>query len=254
MDVKILGIIDRLESSSFEEMLLGIELLDRLLFELLPEIREQKRLPQTNIISQLGKFTDLQDNFQYNIASRMLNVYRKFLEDSLDDMEVLHTCNRLLQGLLLTHPSSRLLFNIHNNMKMILRFIELPDTQLKAETIVYPLEVRISFVSTLIHILLKDLKNFRMFEQCNGCSLIIKNFKLSSMYELPAPNVSNRTLNQQDLNFKIIEFLFLYLTDEELIASSNSMTRTLEEKSSFFEQDFPEIYNLVENLNDLKVS
>lgn len=271
MEDNILQIVDLLDSQNDTEICKGLNKLDTLLLLLLPEIEgswspklnrtldegksptrltsdgtrsprvseNPKRLGRTNGAEDLKLFLKLQDNFQYNIASHLLNYY-KYVHDIDDNIM---TCNRLLQGLLLIHPDSRKLFNRDLNMKLMLGFLNNDGLSIR---------ITISFISTFIHILLKDLRNFRVFEANNGCSLLIRKFNLSSFDPRTSLNSSSNegTLTQQNLNFKIIEFLIFYMIEEDM--TPNGTTKSIEEKSALFRDDFPEIDSLVENLNDLK--
>lgn len=279
MEDNILAIVDLLDSQNIEEICKGLNKLDALLLRLLPQIEgswtpkvsrslDETKSPfrlsskggnledgtrspkpsedpkirpstKTNGSEELKLFLKLQDNFQFNIASHLLNYYKHVQE--IDD-DIL-TCNRLLQGLLLIHPASRKLFNRDLNMKLMIGFLD--DDRLF-------IRVTISFISTIIHILLKDLRNFRVFEANNGCSLLIRKFNLSSFDPKTSLNSSSAegTLTQQNLNFKIIEFLIFYMIEEDMIP--NEVTKSIAEKSALFRDDFPEIDSLVENLSELK--
>ncbi|KAK6457993.1 cell division protein Cdc14 [Scheffersomyces xylosifermentans] len=260
MEDSIADLIDLLDSSNLKEIQSALNSLDVLLSQLLPEIVKFHKAssaptPTNNNSShppgKLSTFIVLQDNFQYNIASHLINFYKYVLANNTNvDEESLLTCNRLLQGLLLLHPNSRNIFNRTKNMKVILDILEASDE--------IGFEATISVISTLIHILLKDFRNFRKFEENNGCSILIKSFKLSSfdMSRKSNSKDTKKTYNQQDLNFKIIEFLIFYLIDETTIANATNDASTplksIKQKSDLFKSDFPDIDSLIENLNELK--
>ncbi|CUM55310.1 uncharacterized protein AC631_02109 [Debaryomyces fabryi] len=246
MEDIILDIIDHLDSRHIDDLIQGIENLDKVLSLLLPYITSSRKNPQAPRNDKLVSFVNLQDNFQYNITSHLIQFYKVVWEDIAGvDMDIILTCNRLLQGLLLLHPESRKIFNRLNNMKTMLNFVRITNGGDGERHI--PVEVTISFISTLIHILLKDLTNFRVFEESDGCSVVIRKLQLSSF----PPHKGSQPSKQQELNFKVIEFLIFYLIDENEIASS-AKKRTTQEKSDLFRPDFPEIDSLVESLNDLK--
>lgn len=217
MDQQITSIIDLLDNRDQ----LGITKLDQLLFQLLPQITN--KAPATS----LPQFIQLQDSFEYNIALYLIKYYK----DVHSDEETL-TSNRLLQGLLLIHPKSRAIFHRGANMKLILLLLENTNS----------LKLEISFISTLIHILLKDLKNFRVFEQQNGCSILIRKFNLNLLEE------TTKVKTTQNLNYKIIEFLIFYLVDE---GDLDGDRKSISDKSGLFKEDFPEIDDLIDNLNEL---
>lgn len=223
-----------LEHSSIQTALTS---LDGLLKSLLPQIETHKRSG-----NGLQKFLKLQDNFRFNIVSHMVRPL-DYIYTHLDDvpLETVVLYNRLLQGLLLVHPASRACFTNSVEMTKIIQFVGLDNGKT-------PFEITITFISTLLHILLKNLENFRVFEACNGCSIIIKKLNLSE-FALPKDN-SSKIANQQMLNFKVIEFLLFYMSDEEPLDSNDK--RTVKAKSDYFRQDFPDIDNLIESLNNLK--
>lgn len=246
MEDTILEIIDHLDSTHIDDLIQGIVKLDEVLSLLLPYITASRKNPQVPRNVKLANFISLQDNFQYNIPSHLIQFYKVIWDDiGRVDINIILTCNRLLQGLLLLHPESRKIFNRLNNMNTMLNFVRITDGGDDKPHL--PIEVTISFISTLIHILLKDLTNFRVFEENNGCSIVIKKLQLSSF----PPHKDSQPSKQQELNFKVIEFLIFYLIDENEITST-SKRRTTQEKSELFRPDFPEIDSLVESLNDLK--
>lgn len=212
------------------------------------------------------------------------------------------TANRLLQGILLIHPNSRNIISRAKNMKLILSFLQLPHDSSGQEDIFneedgnhtdedddhnnknkernhnrkisgssshsngntnsISIEVSISFISLLIHILLKNLQNFRVFEDNDGCAIVIRKLELttsiSDTQPTSSPSLPNKIFNQQDLNFKIIEFLVFYLIDETEIFPHQNNThnklkiRSLKEKAEFFRPEFLGIDDLIEHLNHLK--
>lgn len=246
MEDIILEIIDHLDSRRIADLIQGIVKLDEVLSLLLPYITAWRKNPQAPRNVKLVSFINLQDNFQYNITSHLIQFYKEVWKDiAVVDTDIILTCNKLLQGLLLLHPASRKIFNRLNNMKAMLNFVRATNGGDGEPHL--PVEVTISFISTLIHILLKDLTNFRIFEGNDGCAIVIRKLQLSSF----PPHKDSQPSKQQELNFKVIEFLIFYLIDENEIASSTKK-RTTQEKSELFRPDFPEIDSLVENLNDLK--
>lgn len=225
---------------------LALDQLNALLHLLLPQIESSRNLYDTRNgveTDALKKFVKSQDSFKFNIVLCM-NRYLPWIYDNLStlDLELVIQYNSLLQGLLLLHSNSRSLFSSQQEMNKILQFIKL-DTAY---------EISISFIATLLHILLKNLDNVRLFEECNGCSIIIKKLKIAD-FSVPEKSIEtskSTTANQQMLNFKVIEFLIFYFIDESTLDGSDR--KTLEQKSDFFRNDFPEIDTLVSSLNDLK--
>lgn len=226
----ILEIIRLLNKQDLDSFKSAISKLHHLLVSILPLIETYRKFPITSN-NRLNKFIKLQDNFRHNLTSQLIKshdwIYQQV--NQIDDETIL-LYNRLLQGLLLIHPPSRTCFSNNQEMTKLIRFIEL-------ENPIVSFEITISFISTLLHVLLKNLDNFRVFETCNGCSIIIKKLNLSMA-------------NQQMLNFKIIEFLLFYLSDEDALEFSHK--KSISDKSNYFRNDFPDIDNLVLSLNDLK--
>lgn len=248
-ETAISSIIEDIESSTkfTEQISAGLKALDALLQLLVPCIADDKDC-------RLQHFKTLQDNFEYNLTSLLLNAYKSLEDSPAPDKEAsLLLCNRLLQGLLLIHPPSRKLFSRKDNMNLILHFIQTPTNRSS-------IAVQISFISTLIHILLKNLNNFRTFESCHGCSIVIEKLNLLALTEPEAatPDSASTThtkkKDQQVLNFKLIEFLIFYLVDENEVNFDYNVEPKLSvsAKTDLFRDLFPEIDSLVENLNDLK--
>ena len=224
------------------DQLLGIEALHKLLEELAPALLGNS--------GKLTEFQALQDQYEYNIVNLLLSTYKQLKSNDATDTENVSNqenillMNKLLQGLLLIHPNSRKIFSKKDNMMLMISFIQ--NSGNETPTVV------ISFISTLVHILLKNLDNFRAFEKCGGCAAIIKHFNLQALQ-----TTANTNPKQQELNFKIIEFLLFYFVDENEVSFDHSTTPfakklSIDDKASFFREKFPGIDGLIINLNDLK--
>lgn len=243
--------LNKQDKESFEA---GLHELNELLRSMLPMIEDKRRLMTINNTSNrhsstLYRFTKLQDNFRYNITLNMVK-YLEWIYEHIDELDVqlVVLYNRLLQGLLLIHSQSRSIFSNTKEITQLLKFIEKDNSQ-------FPYEITISFITTLLHVLLKNLDNFRIFEECKGCSIIIRKLKISD-FSVPEKSIDNKSHtsksgSQQMLNFKIIEFLIFYLSDEENLSEYSNNKKTVKEKSDFFREDLPDIDNLIESLNDL---
>lgn len=229
---EILAIVDALASSSYHEIVLGLVTLESMLHGLVPLVK--KFLKSGVHDPRLAAFVSLQDSFQFNLASGLISSYRTFAEiGPVAESTTVVLANRLLQGILLVHPESRNLFGTKGNMQLMLSFLDLE---------VFAAEC-VSFVSLFIHILLKNIKNMRVFEACGGCLRIIRHLQLSSL--------ENSNVLQQNLHFKVIEFLIFYLTDEAELQDQSVPVLSVEEKADLFRPDFPAIEELIDNLNDL---
>ncbi|RLV86284.1 hypothetical protein JA9_004465 [Meyerozyma sp. JA9] len=236
MESAINNIIYKLEGQSWEEICAGVTELNDFLASLVPYVATARNSSTKH--PSLARFLALQDGFQHNLASRLLCVYRYTNAAVVHDenyMEIILKTNRLLQGLLLLHPDSRSVFSSASNMSCVLQFVTRKDL---------PSGLMVSFVSTLIHILLKKSKNMRQFEQLNGCTAVIQHLALSSLTEAPQEHSQ-----QQELNFKIIEFLLFYFIDESPLPPPRLSTA---EKIELFRPGFAHIDVLVRNLDDLR--
>lgn len=186
---------------------------------------------------RLTAFLRSQNGVNENLAAALLSVLPKLSRTVQPEIcAAVVLANHLLLGLLLVHEELRRLFGRKPNMRSVLHFLEEDG---------YPLEVSISCISLLIHILLKDLKNMRMFEACGGGHTVLRHLH----QELADPDDQH-----QKLHFKVIELLVLYLTNEkEIQRSSDSGVVRLStmEKAGLLRPDFPGIDSLVASINDL---
>ncbi|KAI5968846.1 hypothetical protein CANMA_002020 [Candida margitis] len=231
---------DMLESPS--DASFGLAQLDLFLLDLLPDIEQYQN--NHTLSPQLEELIKLQDSFGYNLTTRLVKLYN--LELSIKDIALL---NGNLQVLLLLHPKSKTVFNCDRNMSGILDVLN----KYKGDKFVI-----ISTITTLIHILLKDYNNYRSFERGFGCPLLIQHITLDTIDDITvddAPQSSSGSSHkanmlyseEQLLNFKIIEFLMLYMSEE----IGNPDPYTVEMKTDLFRDELPEIDFLVQSLNEL---
>lgn len=228
-------ITDKLCSGSFNEAALGVAMLDTVLRSLVPAIKNSRTSGAHD--ARLAEFLACQDSFQLNMASALLSAYTTLLESGNSTSTIL-VANRLLQGLLLIHLPSRNIFSRKCAMRTVLSFLE-PSYPL------YLTEVCVSVVSLLVHILLKNTANMRVFEACGGPLLVIRHLQLDG----PDPSTTEQTLR-----FKVVEFLIFYLGDETelgLVHHNRTPTLTTQQKAELFRPDFPGINELIESLNNL---
>lgn len=279
-------IIQKLSSSKLEIECEGIEDLDKLLFQWLPQIifyqknlnnlrsPSKQHCKSTNNISKTCKelliFIELQDFLEYNLMNHILNYLRNVLKNLQEAIsETFFTAHSLIQGILLLHPKSRHLFRVSSNMDTVLAFLKFPSDESKSRNTIFTntndaekkisIEAAITLVTTLIHVLTNDFHCFRTFEQCNGCTILIKHFFVdASIFNIhksissPSVDVSSECIYRfQDLNFKLIEFLIFYYHEEEYETESRFEIKTDAEKSDMFRPNFPYIDNLIENFNKL---
>lgn len=232
------SIIEQLNSGDVESVESGITEVDLLLRSLAPAI--QKLHSSGSMDPRLRAFIALQENFQYNLANELLEAYRT-LQGSKRKTSTLIQINTAMMGLLLIHAESRRLFSKKANMLLILSFLD-------PKSPAYSVERCASFVSLLIHILLRNLRNIRVFEACGGCMAIIRLLQLSPENESVSDELAEV---QQTLHFKVVEFLIFYMTDESELKDGSVPMKTISEKASYIKPEFPAIEDLVENLNDL---
>lgn len=233
-------IIDKLGSTKPQEINSGLSLLDKCLRNLVPSLRRVQS--SGTIDARLSAFVSLQESFHYNLVNAMISIYHTnaFIRNSSS----LIWANSLLCGLLLIHPDSRHLFSTTSNMLLMLLFLD-PSHHL------YLSETCGSFVSLMIHILLKIPKNMRVFEQCGGCLIIIRLLQLSPGYDDSNDENPQSSASQQTVYFKLVEFLIFYMTDEPDINDPSVPLLSVREKADLFRPDFPAIEELVDNLNNL---
>jgi len=234
LEKELEAIVDTLSSDDLNQIALGLSSLDRLLHDLLPSIRKYHQGAAPD--AKLAGFLAAQDSFQYNLAAAFISVYSVFdNQGSVALLEMVILANRLLLGILLVHPESRKNFGHKRSMLLIVSFLD-------PEHPIYSIEVCVSFISLLVHILLQNVKNMRVFEQCRGCQSVVRH--------LDPKNGRGNGTAQQNLSFKVIEFLIFYLTDETDMGGAGEI-KTIAEKASLFRPEFPGIDDLIANLNDL---
>lgn len=224
---------------SYHEVVLGLATLDLLLLALVPLLRKHQ---STGVLDPpLASLVSSQDNFQFNLVSALIQAYRTFdANPGQVEEDQLRLANHLLQGLLLIHPELRRLFARKSAMLLMLLFLD-PKHAL------HLLDVCTSFVSLLVPMLLKNVRNMRVFEACGGCLLVIRQLQF-----VPDEDSGQK----QTLYFKVIEFLIFYLTDEtplhDLPENADQPTLTIGEKADLFRPDFPGINDLIDHLRDLR--
>lgn len=235
---ELAAIVDTLLSDNVDQISLGLATLDAFMHDLVASIRKYHTLGISD--ARLSAFLATQENFQTNLAAAFVSVYRTFSESPAQVLvEKITMANKLLLGILLVHPPSRYTFGNRWTMELIVLFLD-PQHPL------FLIEVCVSFISLLIHILLQNVRNMRVFEQCGGCQQVVRHL------DPPKSGGGVESASaRQHLYFKVIEFLIFYLTDESLLAGGLGKTRTTEEKASLFRPEFPGIDDLIDNLNDL---
>lgn len=144
-------------------------------------------------------FLELQESFQGNIASQLLQFlsrldtlqHEQVEEDERAQLEQWTTLSLyLLQGCLLLHSASKSLFSRAPNMALLC-------THMGAE---FPEAVQMDAIQTVVAALVDKPANFRVFERIGGLECISSLFK--------SPDTVHK------VKVKILEFLYFYLMPE----------------------------------------
>ncbi|KAK3325231.1 cell division protein Cdc14 [Apodospora peruviana] len=151
------------------------------------------------------EFFKLQDGFEWNIAQRLLPTLDWLVargQDGQYDLLIVNALD-LIQGVLLLHPPSKVLFSRHSHMDLLLDLIEPVNCP----------AVQCATIITLVVVLLDSPQNTRVFERQDGLLTITSLFK--------------DTDTVREVKFRLTEFLYFYLTPETPSipkASSSSST------------------------------
>ncbi|KAI6377868.1 hypothetical protein MCOR25_002387 [Pyricularia grisea] len=137
-------------------------------------------------------FFRLQDSFEWNIISRLIDTLNNLLSrgaEGENDMLIVSALE-LMQGLLLLHPPSKILFMRDPSMNLLLDLLEpcnCPAIQKAA-------------VLVLVTALIDTPQNTRTFERLDGLLTVTSLFKSRA--------------TSRDLKVKLMEFLYFYLMPE----------------------------------------
>ncbi|KAJ4306121.1 hypothetical protein N0V88_000917 [Collariella sp. IMI 366227] len=152
----------------------------------------RKRLADLSGDPAFREFFKLQEGFEWNIAQRLLNTLDWLVVRGGDGQYDLLIVNALdlIQGVLLLHPPSKVLFSRSVHMNLLLDLLEpINCPAIQSATII-----------TLVVALLDAPQNMRVFEQLDGLLTITSLFK------------SRET--GREVKFRLTEFLYFYLTPE----------------------------------------
>ncbi|TVY85802.1 Cell division control protein [Lachnellula willkommii] len=157
-----------------------------------------KEPPPLKKLGELGsdpafrEFFKLQDGFEWNVATRLINCLDRLLgksNDGQNDLLIIQTLD-LLQGIMLLHPPSRNLFSTESHMNQLLDLLEpMWCPAIQSTTII-----------TLVCALIETPQNTRTFENLEGLLAITSAFK------------SRETT--REVKMKLVEFLYFYLMPE----------------------------------------
>ena len=162
------------------------------------------------------EFFKLQEGFEWNVAQRLLTTLDFLVVRGGDGQYDLLIVNALdlIQGVLLLHPPSKVLFSrsVHMNVRLFVSTLPvtmqkkkltcLPTSQLLLD-LLEPINcpaIQSATIITLVVALLDMPANVRVFEQLDGLLTITSLFK------------SRET--GREVKFRLTEFLYFYLTPE----------------------------------------
>ncbi|ETS81390.1 hypothetical protein PFICI_06392 [Pestalotiopsis fici W106-1] len=153
---------------------------------------QPKNLAEISDDPAFEQFFKLQEGFEWNVALRLVNTLDRLLakgNDGQNDLLILSALD-LIQGVLLLHPPSKILFSREIYMNMLLDLLE-PD---------FPPAVMGATLLTLVVSLIDTPQNTRTFERLDGLLTISSLFRQRS--------------TSRDVKKKCIEFLYFYLMPE----------------------------------------
>lgn len=151
-----------------------------------------KNLAEISEDPAFEQFFKLQEGFEWNVALRLVNTLDRLLakgNDGQNDLLILSALD-LIQGVLLLHPPSKILFSREIYMNMLLDLLE-PD---------FPPAVMGATLLTLVVSLIDTPQNTRTFEKLDGLLTISSLFRSRG--------------TSRDVKKKCIEFLYFYLMPE----------------------------------------
>ncbi|KKK14111.1 hypothetical protein P175DRAFT_0159746 [Aspergillus ochraceoroseus IBT 24754] len=138
------------------------------------------------------EFFKLQDGFQWNVAMRLVTCLEHLLgrgSSGTNDLLILSTLD-LIQGVLLLHPPSRILFAREIYMNLLLDLLDPINCP----------AIQSATLLTLVTALLDHPANTRTFEELDGLLTVTSLFKQRS--------------TSREVKLKLVEFLYFYLMPE----------------------------------------
>ncbi|OJJ62755.1 hypothetical protein ASPSYDRAFT_86409 [Aspergillus sydowii CBS 593.65] len=145
------------------------------------------------------EFFKLQDGFQWNVAMRLVTCLEHLLgrgSSGTNDLLILSTLD-LIQGVLLLHPPSRILFAREIYMNLLLDLLDPINCP----------AIQSATLLTLVTALLDHPANTRTFEELDGLLTVTSLFKQRS--------------TAREVKLKLVEFLYFYLMPETAMISTN---------------------------------
>ncbi|KAF2688304.1 cell division control 14, SIN component [Lentithecium fluviatile CBS 122367] len=159
-------------------------------------------------LSQLGEdpafreFFRLQEGFEWNVATRVVDCLERLLgmtasKDGSNDLLIISSLSNL-QGLLLLHPPSRVIFGRRTNMDLLLDLLDPYNCP----------AIQSASLLVLVTALLATPQNTRMFERRDGLLTVTSLFKDEGTV--------------QHVRVKLLEFLYFYLMPEAPVQSASA--------------------------------
>ncbi|KAK5652459.1 hypothetical protein OQA88_10503 [Cercophora sp. LCS_1] len=154
--------------------------------------------PPRKVLGDLGsdpafrEFFKLQEGFEWNIAQRLLATLDFLVVrggDGKYDLLIVNALD-LIQGVLLLHPPSKVLFSRNVYMNLLLDLVEPVNCP----------AIQSATIITLVVALLDCPQNTRVFEDLDGLLTITSLFKTEE--------------TSREVKFRLTEFLYFYLTPE----------------------------------------
>ncbi|KAL2795081.1 cell division protein Cdc14 [Aspergillus keveii] len=156
------------------------------------------------------EFFKLQDGFQWNVAMRLVTCLEHLLgrgSSGTTDLLILSTLD-LIQGVLLLHPPSRILFAREIYMNLLLDLLDPINCP----------AIQSATLLTLVAALLDHPANTRTFEQLDGLLTVTSLFKQRS--------------TAREVKLKLVEFLYFYLMPETPMLSTSAPNTALQRSPS----------------------
>ncbi|KAL4900937.1 hypothetical protein BDW74DRAFT_160836 [Aspergillus multicolor] len=156
------------------------------------------------------EFFKLQDGFQWNVAMRLVTCLEHLLgrgSNGTNDLLILATLD-LIQGVLLLHPPSKILFAREIYMNLLLDLLDPINCP----------AIQSATLLTLVTALLDHPANTRTFEQLDGLLTVTSLFKQRS--------------TAREVKLKLVEFLYFYLMPETAMISTSAPSTALQRSPS----------------------
>ncbi|KAF7552203.1 hypothetical protein G7046_g7483 [Stylonectria norvegica] len=154
-----------------------------------PPRKDLTQLPQDPAFREFFK---LQEGFEWNVATRLIGTLDRLMakgSDGQNDLLILSALD-LIQGTLLLHPPSKLLFAREQNMNLLLDLLEPVNCP----------AIQSATLLTLVTALIDTPRNTRTFEDLDGLLTVTSLFKSRS--------------TAREVKLKLVEFLYFYLMPE----------------------------------------